>query len=487
MVAHEVTRKTRFFEGDLENMPLICDAGCETNRRFEAAMFIVSGGDILMKRRIVVCCLVLSLGFMCLLFASFPACSNPPSTGHVLAARVALSGIAKGGTLNLGYTHGGGVEVLSLDTHPGERAEETIQRLLSKIEELSWGMDPLTNPAVRGYPYIEGTTTLVVPSGNAHSFSGTETGFGIPAPPTSLSGSYRPETKEHVFEWRIPAEGYDVLEGGEHSGVNISQLTVTAEPLKITFDNDPNYDWARRGFWIMGRRNGVPSNVAAIRVTSNAQEELYGIPFTNGIAPNWTSWTYGKPGPQVKFEEGRRAPFRPLKYAGAPIEVKEPEHKEFYQVIKCEGTSAAGGIYRHFFTLVPKHTYRLYIRVNTLEMGQVKAPEPASRQATWSFSVHAVANKSGEHENLTSEQMAGLSPLSDGTKGQEAGQMLCYSPETTSGSKWVEYNTGEKRPGGIIGDITLPAECDTITVWLRVSGKVASGVGMDWIKLEDLT
>jgi len=382
------------------------------------------------------------------------------------------------------------VEILSLDTLAGESAEEIIQRFSSKIDDISWEFLPVggKNPDPLLKPCIEGKTTLFLPGPSAaysHAFSGTETGLGIPAPPTSVSGSYRLETKECVFEWRCPSKGYDNLEDGLHAGHKISEST--AVPLKTTHDygfrmmHERGYD----DLWIMGRRNGVPSNVAAIRVTSCAQEEFYSIPFTNGIAPNWAFWTYGDDDTVVKFEEGRREPFR--NYPNGPIIVEEPGQKEFYQIIKSKDASASGGIFRHFFTLVPKHTYRLYIRVNTLEMRQVELSESMDSQAEWSFSIHMVANKSGERENLTSEQMAGFSPLPDGTTGIEAGQMLCYGSETTTGGKWIEHNTGDKRPGGIVGDITLPEDCDTITVWLRVSGNIASGVAMDWIKLEDLT
>jgi hypothetical protein len=38
-----------------------------------------------------------------------------------------------------------------------------------------------------------------------------------------------------------------------------------------------------------------------------------------------------------------------------------------------------------------------------------------------------------------------------------------------------------------IGDITMPAGAEVITVWFRYSGPPCPGVGFDWIKLKDVT
>jgi hypothetical protein len=36
-------------------------------------------------------------------------------------------------------------------------------------------------------------------------------------------------------------------------------------------------------------------------------------------------------------------------------------------------------------------------------------------------------------------------------------------------------------------EIAMPPGVDTLTTWLRHSGKDSTGVGMDWIKVEDLS
>jgi hypothetical protein len=58
---------------------------------------------------------------------------------------------------------------------------------------------------------------------------------------------------------------------------------------------------------------------------------------------------------------------------------------------------------------------------------------------------------------------------------------------TTNGT-WEERATGrEWREVVPLPDITLPDKVNTITVWVRLNGMKASGVGIDGVKLEDLS
>jgi len=68
--------------------------------------------------------------------------------------------------------------------------------------------------------------------------------------------------------------------------------------------------------------------------------------------------------------------------------------------------------------------------------------------------------------------------LPSGQTGPEAGRITEFGP-----GKLTAKNEYEIRSA----DITLPEDSDSITVWLRHTGKGTSGVGFDWIKLEDLS
>ena len=141
--------------------------------------------------------------------------------------------------------------------------------------------------------------------------------------------------------------------------------------------------------------------------------------------------------------------------------------------------------------------------MNTLNM---------TTSGNWRYSFHAAVNAPGGPD-LTPDQMAGLIPLPDGSSGLTAGRIAEYKskghpdvppgppagvppgpPEGIQGvitnNQWIERTTDENPPGPgkVIGNITLPPGADTITCWLRLEGAgEVSGVGMDWIALEDLT
>ena len=67
-----------------------------------------------------------------------------------------------------------------------------------------------------------------------------------------------------------------------------------------------------------------------------------------------------------------------------------------------------------------------------------------------------------------------------------AGRVALYGPGVTTNGKWEKRSTDKPGPGLEIKNITLPDNVTSITVWLRHSGANPSGVGMDWIKLEDV-
>jgi len=157
--------------------------------------------------------------------------------------------------------------------------------------------------------------------------------------------------------------------------------------------------------------------------------------------------------------------------------VLHPEEKSFFQLIRTRSPDVAGGVWRKFLGLQPGHAYRLSTRISTLPMDSV--------QGNWSFSFHAVPHK--KEASLTAAQMAGAAALPDGSAGATAGLIARYGPEQATKGKFVEVSTGKQEEGGRAADITLPADADTLTVWFRLTGANATGVGFDWIKLKDVT
>jgi len=149
--------------------------------------------------------------------------------------------------------------------------------------------------------------------------------------------------------------------------------------------------------------------------------------------------------------------------------ITKAQDKPFYQIIKLDQAGGGtGGVTRSFLGLMPGHTYKVTIRLNTMKM--------LSSDANWAYSFHAVCGGANV-ENLTTRQMAGLDALPDGTKGESAGRVVQYGPQKSTMGQYQEA----------VKKLTLPEGADTITVWLRLRAtKPGAQVAMDYIKLEDL-
>jgi hypothetical protein len=190
-----------------------------------------------------------------------------------------------------------------------------------------------------------------------------------------------------------------------------------------------------------------------------------------GLAPNWSYWSDSTNADAVKCEQGIK-PDVDMSVRG------DPWDKPLYQIIKTTQSGVQGGVWRKFLGLKPGHTYKVEVRLNTLQMD-------ACTNA-WAFSFHA-AQDNPDGSGLTVAQMAGLAALPDGSKGPEVGRVVLYEPGMTTKGQWKKRSTDTPGSGLEIKNITLPKDVTSITVWLRHSGASSTGVGMDWIRLTDVT
>jgi len=245
-----------------------------------------------------------------------------------------------------------------------------------------------------------------------------------------------------------------------------TSTSFTLDMKKRTWDAN-NAD-----IWLIGFRDNTPSNAAAIHLSGRSQDERFGIPFTGGVAPNWTTFAMGEAN-AVQFEQGVRQRFVSKK--GYSNSIEHPATKPFYQVIKITSRDAVGGVKRKFLGLTPGHTCRISARLSTLEMD--------AAEGEWSVSFHATYNHPDGAE-LTTEQLCGLAMLPNGSKGAAAGRIALYGPELTTKGTWEERSTGKEWRLLASPDVVLPLGSDTITVWIRCRG--VGSFGIDWVKIEDL-
>jgi len=428
-------------------------------------------------------------------------CSDaPPGVSTETRCCITFTGEASGGTLIFCEYQGGKARCATIETVQGESAEKAIERLAKTIDDtnpLDWG----GFPCGKGYVYSSmGELKGLGGSCGTHITAGTEIGLGIPLPPYSLTCNYKPEANNITLRWINPSpDAYDYVQINLHKG---SGGTVPGNTESYVFDLNKyeadmkiGADFYSKGLgpnvniisddkpgdhiiWIVGVRNDIPSNAAAMHVNKNIQQELYSIPFTGGIAPNWESWSLDANENKISFEEGIRQGLPPVpNFPYHPV--KTPEKKPFYQVINIGTKGGTGGVFRKFIGLTPGHTYRIKTRVATLT-------EPNDSQ--WSFSVHAAPNGS-DGRDLTAGQMAGLDALPGGSKGPAMGRMALYDSSLTTKGRFVEISTDAAKPvrGREITDITLPQGVDSMTVWVTCSSSAALSAGLDWIAIEDLS
>lgn len=415
-----------------------------------------------------------------------------------MLSKVKLVGAAKGGELVLLEMLNASPRYIRIETRAGEPAEEVISQLAAAINEIS-PFNPYRAwariPNERGEIVPGDQVPIVRPQGNllgnfggdpgGYIFAGTETGLGIPPPPTSLSVSYDPQTQQVSLHWENPDEPYDAVKskfGGVQGGHATTAIAKSSPPRKRSIppklvDRQGSRDnKGLRRFHVIGCRDGVLSNAAVITLNyeDNSQEELDALPFTGGIAPNWKRWATGET-EMLVLEQGSKGEWK--RFDQAPKAALAPDDKPLYQLIRTRSPAVVGGVWRKFLGLKSEHTYRLWVRMNTLEMDEA--------ESNWSFSFHATPHESTV--TLTPAQMAGTTPLPDGSSGDKAGLIAVYGAGATTKGKFAEIVTGEQGSDAQALDITLPPDAQVITVWFRLTGAAPSGVGFDWIKLKDMT
>lgn len=385
---------------------------------------------------------------------------------------IPFEGVASGGQLILAETLNRNVSYVILQTAEKETASSVAQRLAEAINQANpFGWAPPGDDRVTaGERGLEG----LLGDSSSYMLSGTERGLGIPEPPHFLTANYDRSGTRASFRWANPSGGYDriilLLKWDNNLEQDTLEVSGTAEEWTLDLDEQPWYAegdiFSDLDFWVIGFAAGIPSNAAAIHVSHNTQEELFGIPFAGGTAPNWAPYSASgrtekaaAMGISEDLTASQRNPlYNPIRTRGA---------KPFYQIILGDKSGNATGVSREFLGLTPGHTYRLSVRLNTLQ-----APKEG---VGWTYSLHAIPTNS--ESRLNAKQLAGMEALPNGKKGENAARIAKYDHERTTKGKYEEFGT----------DITLPPGKDSITVWLKLKGgKTDMAVAMDYIRLEDL-
>jgi len=391
---------------------------------------------------------------------------------RMATAPIPFKGTATGGELILTRrTSERNMPIVSIQTQAGESAESVAERLAKYIH------DNNDSEYFNRWVSARGGVLKGLWGGAGNYFlAGTEMGLGIPLPAYSFSCTYNEKTNTLSLNWENPPGGYDKIQalGPELKGNATSCTTDLDEWSHVPDINNFN-------ILLIGINNEtyvdeeycrLASVIGAIHISNKGrvQEEIFGIPFKNGVTPNWKAWSVEGVKQEQMVEGSIRKNYLNNKinrYEKHKQLTSDPSTKPFYQLIKTGQQGGTAGIYRQFLGLIGGHTYRLSARLSTLESD--------SNKNNWSYSLHAVADRKGKGK-LNETQMAGLVALPNGKKGLDAGRIANYDSSKNTKGEFEATST----------DVTLPQDSNSITVWLRLTGENTNGVGFDWIRLEDL-
>lgn len=384
--------------------------------------------------------------------------ADEPSVSGMITMSIPFQGAARGGELVLAEALNRNMRVAMIPTRRGESAASVAGRLAQFINEnnpFEWPM-----PAGSQVAKAEGGTLVLPGMRSNYVLAGTEAGLGIPRPPTALTCTHDVAGRALLLDWDNPPGGYDEVgivynwtnydnRGGDLLAGDVTSFAVDLDDRPVDLDD--------LDVWVIGFSKGMPSNAAAIHVSGNALQELSGVPFTDGVAPNWVGWS--KSG-AITFSQrirpqhlaGKGRPFNAIKTAGT---------KPFHQVLEFGPGGGVGGAYRKFKGLVPGHTYRVTMRVAVEDL------DPSG-----AISVHACAH---EDSALTAEQLAQIGRPAD--SGGQPGRAVAASGDRpiTAGAGFVSQSL----------DVTLPAGTRNMTAWVRCRTAGPARVVSDWLSLED--
>ncbi|MCG3196756.1 MAG: hypothetical protein GHCLOJNM_01232 [bacterium] len=407
----------------------------------------------------------------CLFFMLVPVILLPPTSlsqaGTLAHQDIQLEGTASGGTLVLStLLNNNGVNVW-IETNYGESALSVMSRLAMGANQSSEFVSRFGRIRMKG-----GAIELIGSQENgAFAFGGTEKGLGIPPGPTNVTIRGLPHSNAFDISWRNPDEGFDsvtlVVDGvhAHHLPGNATQYksqAITMAPKEILVT-------------VVGYRNGIPSNAGGVVASSCVQQDILAVPFTRGVAPNWSLWS--GPGSEGKVipEQAERA------LDGVALEsdgvIRKPEQKPLYQSFTLAEKSAVGGVVREFLGLTPGHAYRVSTRMSAGDSDAVSGP--------WSLSFH-VAPRRSDASPLTPEELAGLVPIRGRSPDFASTQIARLTRDTSQPNRWEPRSTGDTREDNRAADIALPEGMDTLVVWFRAEGSVPPRAGFDSVTLEDL-
>lgn len=441
-------------------------------------MDLVASRISILKGLVIVFCLIAANGM------AFPSRSYSNIDVNVSAV-FGFSEPAIGGTLSVSNLSGEKYDEITLATSNGQAANSITRILSEKI---------LNSGAVKLMPSIlfpvdynfdalqelwktEGAVAIYGRPGEV-VIGGTETGLGILPPVGSLSAFYDEQRREYNFRWHEKSEYTHVYVRrlGKQRGGPAAKSRVLGDVIPFHTSPEREYsEFRRRPYYVVGFRNGLPTNASYIVVDQREQVDGFIGPFTNNITTNWTGWSLEPAG--VTFDE------RPFSddWLAPPLDSGRANVRRSAQLVLSDRTGGQGGLYRSFIAQTPGAIYRPSIRYRVME-------EAADFAGEWSFDIMVGAismDRSYELDEATRVRDSDAwSELAS-----SASHVRTWRADHSAGDAgaWVVSETGSGGSSVSQKDIKLDEERTAIFICVRLTGFKPNGIAMDSVRLQDVT
>lgn len=379
-----------------------------------------------MLRRITSTTVIIIIGFTVTWTSNSNSETNTPCPFYNHVQRICLLGTARGGTLTLTNLNSQ-MRFAQVNTAAGEAGQCVADRLISQsILNL---VEPLINfmdEAPSQFMWSDGPCMVLRSFDGKYALGGTELGFGIPSGPRNLTCVYSEEKDSLSAKWSRGGSDKGDWDSAYISTCFGQAVSVEPEVTEYIFEK-----WSWRGssrnayIAVLGVRDGIPSNAGVLAVTAGAICDLFVIPFTCGLAQNWTAWSEPIDGEAGFVSYGEGVCSNPIELK-IPVNLSDLAANSFRsQDIVIEGR-ARGGIWRAFVGLGQDRGYRLNASINTRELG--------SQERSWEFSIDAAVVSEDAVNALTVEKTSRGKPL-DALEARDVRRLCTLSSETggTSG------------------------------------------------------
>ncbi len=308
---------------------------------------------------------------------------------------------------------------------------------------------------------------------------GTETGLGILPPVGSVSVAYDAGSKKYDFRWHEKSD-YDevyVRRLGKQRGGPALDARGLGDGIPFYTASHREYsEFGRRPYYVVGFRNGLPTNASYVIVDQFEQLDCFFGPFTNNITTNWTGWSSSEAAP-ITLEEKRFSE----EWVAPQIESGATYSNHSAQIIRSDRSGARGGIYRSFIAQSAGNVYRPSIRYSVME-------EAEDFQGAWALDIMV-----GTIEFIRSYELDEATRIREADAWSElesiAGQVRKWRLDHTMTpyGGWVTSQTGVDDSDTLQSDIQVGNEKLAIFMCVRLSGHKPNGIAMDSVRLTDVT